>query len=134
MIIIDASTLAKYILKEANWLDVETYLFLDLCSIDHIVKEVSNAIWKHTILHKRFSIKEYSAAINALKRVVSDIITIESEVKYLDRAADIALKYKLPIYDSLYIAQALKYGELLTSDKEQAKVAKVLNIKVHYVE
>ena len=133
MIVIDASTLAKYILKETNWSEVKSFLLLDLCSIDHIAKEVANAIWKHTVLYRRFTKEEYLNAINVLKKLLNDVIVIESQMKYLDKAIDIAFKYKLTIYDSLYIAQALRYEELLTSDEKQAEVARDLGVKVYYI-
>ena len=135
MIVIDASSLAKYILREENWVDIEKYLARGLYSIDHIVKEVSNAIWKHTVIHKRFTDKEYNIAWEILKRIVEEeVISIESQLYYIDKAMNIAIENKISVYDSLYLAQALKYGELLTSDKIQAKIAKRIGIETHFIE
>ena len=54
MIIIDASTLTEYVLHEENWEIISTYIkkMKPLYSIDHVIKEVGNAIWKHRYLRK----------------------------------------------------------------------------------
>jgi len=39
----------------------------------------------------------------------------------------------LTVYDALYVAQAEKLGELLTSDREQGRVAEKLGATVHLV-
>jgi predicted nucleic acid-binding protein len=134
VIVIDASSLAKYVLKEVNWIDIEDYLVKGTCSIDHIFKEVYNSIWKHTVIYKKFTKKEYNIARQILKRIVEEeIILIDSQLKYLDEAMDIAMENKITVYDSLYLAQALKYGELVTSDKRQAMIAEKLGIKTYYI-
>ena len=134
MIVIDASSLAKYILKEENWIKVEEYLLREVCSIDHIVKEVVNSIWKHIVIFRRFSLEEGKTAYQLLNKIIDEgLILIEDERNYIDEALDIAIKNLITIYDSLYIAQALKYGELLTSDSKQAGVARKLGVKVHYI-
>lgn len=134
MIVIDASTLAKYLLKEENWRDVEKYLVKPIYSIDHIVKEVSNAIWKHAIIRKYISKNMALAIYNVLKKFIDEeIIVLESQEKYVDKSFNIAVENGITVYDAMYIAQALKYGELLTSDKKQAEVAKKLNIKTIFI-
>ena len=133
MIVIDASALSKYILREKNWIEVENYLLKGLYSIDYIVKEVANSLWKHTVVFNRFSEKEYRVAYMILKKIVEEVIMLENQTRYIDEAVEIAFKNKITVYDSLYIAQALKYGELLTSDKKQVEVAEKLGIKVYYI-
>ena len=133
MIVIDASALSKYILGEKNWIEVENYLLKGLYSIDYIVKEVANSLWKHTVVFNRFSEKEYRVAYMILKKIVEEVIMLENQTRYIDEAVEIAFKNKITVYDSLYIAQALKYGELLTSDKKQVEVAEKLGIKVYYI-
>ena len=61
------------------------------------------------------------------------MIVLENELKYLDRAFEIALEHGLTVYDALYVAQAEKLGELLTSDEEQGEVASALGIAVYLV-
>jgi len=135
VIVIDASALTKFIFKEEGWSEVRKVLERGAVSIDHIVKEVSNAIWKKcTVLklelddvaHKRFRL---------LREIVQgSVVVLEDESKYLDEAFRIAIENGISIYDSLYIAQALRLeAQLLTSDKRQAHVAERLLIPTRYV-
>jgi len=134
VIVIDASSLAKYVLKEEGWFKVEEYLTKEVCSIDHIVKEVANAIWKHAVIHGRVSEETAEKLFRVLRKLIEEnIVKIEEQTKYINKAFEIALQYKITIYDALYLAQAQHHGELLTSDEKQAKVAEELGIKVHIV-
>ncbi|MCD6114515.1 MAG: type II toxin-antitoxin system VapC family toxin [Thermoprotei archaeon] len=134
MIVIDASSLAKYVLKEEGWLKVEEYLFKEVCSIDHVIKEVANAIWKHATIHSRVSEETAETLYGILKKLVEEnIVKIERQDKYVDEAFKIALQNKITVYDALYLAQAKHYGKLLTSDMKQAKIAEKLGIEVYVV-
>ncbi|WP_243671687.1 type II toxin-antitoxin system VapC family toxin [Vulcanisaeta sp. JCM 16161] len=65
-----------------------------------------------------------------IELVDTGVIVLEPEEQYMPDAFMIALRNDITVYDSLYIAQALKRGTLLTSDKEQASVARKLGISV----
>ncbi len=136
MIVIDASALIKYILHEENWEEIGMYIreMKPLYSIDHILKEAGNAIWKHHYLRKSI---DAITAQKLMKKIVkltkTQVIILEPESQYMLRALEIALKYKITFYDSLYLAQAQRIGELLTSDRKQAEVADKLNIKTYLV-
>ncbi len=131
MIVIDASALAKYILHEEGWRGVKPYLIEGVYSIGLVVKEVSNTIWKRIHLLKSMNNEQGFKALKILKKLIDEnIIILEDQWIYLVKALEIAIAYGLTIYDSLYIAQALKRGELLTSDVKQAKIADILGVKV----
>ncbi len=135
MIVIDASSLTKYILREENWRRVREYLLDDPYSLTLALAEVSNAIWKHHVLYRRISKKEVEVMFEAVKKLREDVVIFEPFEGYLGGdAAKIAIDWRIPVYDALYLAQAKKYGGLLTSDEEQWKIAKKLGIKVEYVE
>ena len=136
MIVIDASALIKYVLYEENWEAVATYIRekKPLYSIDHIIKEAGNAIWKHCYIRKIIKQDEALKLYNALlKPVDTGVIVLEPETRYILIALKIALKYGITLYDSLYLAQALKHGEILTSDRKQAEIASKLNIKAYLI-
>lgn len=134
MIVIDASSLAKYILREENWKDVRKYLENeDVFSLNLALAEISNAVWKHYALHKKISRKEAKTIFEAIK-ILKDVVFFEPMEKYLGKAMKISIERKIPIYDSLYISQAINYGKIITSDKLQAKIANKMDIKVEYVE
>jgi predicted nucleic acid-binding protein len=58
-------------------------------------------------------------------------ITLEPEVKYIDKAFNIALEKEISIYDALYIALAVdKKMPLLTLNKKQKNAALKLSVEV----
>jgi len=59
---------------------------------------------------------------------------LEPEAAYLDKALRISLEHGITLYDSLYVAQALKAGALLTLNERQAEVAKRAGAEVHSIE
>lgn len=128
MIVIDASTLAKFILKEEGWEDVAEQLKAGTISLDLVVKEVANAVWKR-FRQGAVSREEAKSMLNALKEIQERAIKIEEELTYLDGAAEIAFDRDITIYDSLYIALAKEKGlKLLTADETQASVATAENV------
>ena len=133
---VDASALAKYLLREEGWAEVSRYLRerRPLYTVDHALKELANSVWKHARLRRLI---DAATAINLMKAfmrlIESGAIIVEGEDKYLGRALEIALDTGLTVYDALYIAQAERHGELLTSDRRQAGVAETLGVKVHYI-
>lgn len=53
------------------------------------------------------------------------VIKLINEIDLIEKASEIAIKNKISLYDSLYIALALKEGaKLLTLDTIQAQAAK----------
>ncbi len=132
-IVIDASSLAKYVLKEPGWREVRRVIaeHQHITTVDHAAKEVLNAIWKRCILRGDID----SELAHELCRVVIELFTegvieAEEETRYLDKAFEIALKTRITIYDALYIAQAHEKGYiLLTSDKKQGEAARKLGIE-----
>ncbi|RLF19951.1 MAG: PIN domain-containing protein [Thermoprotei archaeon] len=69
-----------------------------------------------------------------LKLIDTGVIILEPEVSYVREALWIALEHEITLYDSLYIAQAQKHGELLTSDRGQTEIANKIGIKVYLIE
>ncbi len=133
---IDASTVAKYILREENWLEVEEYLLKDrVLSLDIMLKEVLNAIWKHHVLLRNIGPEIAYSKKNILQRLIKEsVIEIEDQRNYLDEAFDPAVKEKITIYDSLYIVQALRNElKLLTSDERQAEITKKYNVETIFI-
>lgn len=135
MSVIDSSALIKYLLREPGRKVVEHYLIAGVHSVDHLVKEVSNAIWKHAVLHKRISKKSArDLYMVLLKLIESGIIVVEPQEKYLKEAFEIALNHETTVYDSLYIAQAkANHMELVTSDRRQADIARHLGVTAQYI-
>ena len=130
MIVIDASSLAKYILREGNWQEVRNKLNEPepFYSIDYILIEVTNSIWKEN-LKKNLSEAESLLRFDALEMAYMEVLHIESFKNYMKEALKIGMTEKSTTYDALYVAQALKYKKLLTSDEPQSKIAIKLGIE-----
>ncbi len=136
MIVVDASALAKYILKEPRWNIIEDYLRKDeIYTVDHAVKEVLNAIWKNMILYKSISRDVALEKYDLLMKMFMDrVVIVEPEVKFLEKAFNIAINHSITIYDSLYIAQAMeRRARLLTNDVKQGDVASRLGVETIYI-
>jgi len=131
--VIDASSLAKYILREDNWEEIRKYLEDEVYSLNLALIEISNAIWKHHVLYTRISKEEAMVAFEAAK-ILKDVIIFESFENHLGNAMKISSENKIPVYDALYISQAHKHGKMVTSDKLQRDVAHKMKIEVEYIE
>ncbi len=128
MIVVDASLLSAFILGEPGWEKLAKYL-KHCCSVNLIVAETSNAIWKH---YKKNVITFNSAVkkFEVLKKMINVNITLVNEEPLIDKAFSISINRDITIYDSLYIALSLeKKMPLATLDEKQRKVAKELNLK-----
>ncbi len=135
MIVVDASVLTKYVLREENWIEVRKRLEEEAVSVDHVVKEVANAIWKKAVVMKLEPLEIALRRYQVLRMLVAEgIVRIESGLQYLDEAFRIALENNVTVYDALYIAQAMRLGAtLVTSDLKQSRVVEKLGIKVCYI-
>jgi predicted nucleic acid-binding protein len=133
--VIDASSLAKYVLKEAGWREVRRALEEETVSVDHVLKEVANAVWRKAVILKLEPVEAAWKRLHVLLKLVEEgVIVVEDEQKYLSEAFKIAVENKIAVYDALYLAQAIKLkAALVTSDEKQANVARELGIKVHYI-
>jgi predicted nucleic acid-binding protein len=135
VIVIDASTLAKFVLREENWERVYEVLSTEVISVDHVVKEVANAIWKYYAIYKACPLNVAIKRFQLLRKIVDEeLVSLESELKYLDKAFEIATHNNIPVYDALYIAQAITRSvPLATSDKRQADIAEKIKVQVVYI-
>jgi predicted nucleic acid-binding protein len=130
VIVIDASALAAFLLKEPGWKDLAPYLKNSM-SVDMILKEVSNTIWKACTLKGIISMSQALKIYKILESMIGKNLILEPELKYLENALNIALTRKTTVYDALYISLAkTKNLPLVTLDKKQAETAKNLGVKV----
>ena len=130
MQVIDASALTKYLAKEEGWRRVSMLIVSKLTiSIDLVIKEVANALWKKVRLNE-MDIDTAKDLVNSIPK----IIMIENQRPLLSKTLDIAFRYGVTVYDALYIALAENKGcSLITCDAKQAEVARDLNIDTIFV-
>jgi len=125
--LIDSSALIKYFSREEGWERVREVMLEGVVTLDLAIMELSNALWK--------KVRRAEMSIDIARSILEDLITnkaipIESEDKYLDKAFEIAVEHGLTVYDSLFIAMALKRSlDLITCDENQASIARKLGVK-----
>ena len=123
VIVIDASALAKFILKEEGWERIADFLRAGTISVDHIVKEVANVIWRR-LMRKEISLEDARRMFEAMREVIGKAVVIEDEMDYIDDAFEISIRRGVTVYDSLYIALSGNMKlKLLTADEVQAQAA-----------
>lgn len=133
MIVIDASSLTKFLLKEERWDDVEPYLRVNPVSVDYVFLEAANAIWKESAVRNRVTKGEALEALQSLKKMKDYVFEIEPFAVYLDAGFDIATSERISVYDAVYVAMSRERGGLLTSDKKQRDAAVKVGVKVSYI-
>jgi predicted nucleic acid-binding protein len=128
--VVDASAVIAFFFREENWDKLKIYM-KNTMSIDHVVKEFYNAIWKAVYLRRVLTIEDAERIIRLFKNYRSKNMILEPEDKYIDEALKISLDENITIYDALYVAQALNNKiPLLSLDNRQRKVAQKLGIIV----
>ena len=129
MRIIDSSVIVKFFSKEPGWRSVKKYL-LKPYTLELAVKELGNALWKKA-LKGEVSFKDAVEIIRGFKLIARFI----KQDAVIERAFELALKYRITLYDSLFIAAAEKTGAtLVTCDSKQAEVARLLGLQVEQPE
>ncbi|MEM2909793.1 MAG: type II toxin-antitoxin system VapC family toxin [Nitrososphaerota archaeon] len=134
MIVIDASALTKFLLKEPGWQVVEEALKEGTLSIDMVIKETCNAVLKR-YRRGEMGLEEVDSILLALKTLCGAALKVESEAAYVDEAVRFALEKGTTVYDALYIVYSkAKNSALLTADSIQARTASNEGVKVSCIE
>jgi predicted nucleic acid-binding protein len=132
--VIDSSTIAKFLLKEEGWRKIKEIIIEKPYTLDLAIKEVANAIWRRTILLGNMNIEKASVLLDDLLKLKNTLLMVEEQDLYINQAFRIAIENKIPIYDTLFITQAIsKQAILITSDENQYKIAQKLNVEVLYI-
>jgi len=127
--VVDASIIASFILKEEGWEKLTSILEKAL-TVDHAVKETSNAIWK-AYRRKILTLKDAETKFKALLNLTQVNLEIVNELDLAEEAFKIACEQNVTIYDALYLALAKEKNlPLYTLDKTQAQVGKTIKIKI----
>jgi predicted nucleic acid-binding protein len=130
VIVIDASALVALFLREEDWENLKHYMEIGF-SVDHVVKEFYNAVWRAAYLLKTLDYESARKVLELFNSYIENNLILEPEEKYIDKALSIALEKGISVYDSLYIALALdKKTPLLTLDEKQRDAALKLGVKV----
>jgi predicted nucleic acid-binding protein len=130
VIVVDASAVVAFFLREEGWENLKPYMKTGF-SVDHVVKEFYNAVWKAAYLLRKLDYESARRVLELFNSYIENNLILEPEEKYIDKALSIALENGVTVYDSLYIALALdKKTPLLTLDEKQRDTALKLGVKV----
>ena len=136
MIVLDASLLVKLVVEEERsrearaFVRKEATLGEELVTVDVALAEVLNALWRHVTLIKDLSQALYEEAVQDLLKLWDKLEKLPSRDLAL-RAAELALKLGVTIYDALYLAAAAKHeARLATYDHAQAKAAEQAGVVI----
>ncbi len=120
MKVIDSSILVVYFSREPGWENAERILLEEIVTLDLAVKEVANALWKK-VIRREMSLEN---AVSIVEDLVSGVIPLYRQERFLPEALRIAARNHITVYDSLFIALAKDLGAVLvTLDKKQADAA-----------
>jgi len=128
--LIDASALSAYVLKEEGLEKIRDYLLQGAFSTRLVLKETLNAI---LIAARRGIISNEQAekCVKALMELLKSNIKIVEQEDVLEEAFQIAMRNNLTIYDAVYIALSRKLKTtLITRDRRQAESARNEGISV----
>jgi len=127
--VVDASALVAFILREEGWRSIAKYV-VRCISVDYVVVEVSNVVWRTAYLRRLISAEDALKAFSVLMQLVGRNIVLHPGVKYLQKALEISLRRGVTVYDALYIALALEEKKpLLTLDERQREVAETVGVE-----
>ena len=120
--VVDASVAVKWFIPEPD--SDKAYILLNdfllhglaLIAPDHLVSEVGNTLWKRSVLTKEISAKEAGESYSDFLNLE---IPLEATSAIAEDALGLSLKERYPVYDTLYLALALRLGcKLITADKK----------------
>ena len=130
MIVVDASALVAFFLREEGWRELANYMARTI-SVDHVVKEFYNAVWKAYKLRRRITLSQAQQIIKLFKQYIEYNMELRSELEYVDEALSLAASLGVTVYDALYIALARSEQKpLLTLDEHQRKAAARIGVRV----
>jgi predicted nucleic acid-binding protein len=121
-VVIDSSIAVKWIKPQGEEHVVEAFALIaahqageiELAAPTHLLLEVMNALWSHHATTER--IQEALDLLLGLRMTL-----IAPDAVLLGRAADLAVRHSLTIYDAVFAALAESLGcELVTDDRQLA--------------
>ena len=97
--------MVKIITKELGWEKLEELLRGGGETLDLALVEVSNAIWKKTVLLSMMKYEDSIIALKAVKELLPQLLVVHKSVDFLQRAMEISLKekYRSTIRSTLHL-------------------------------
>jgi predicted nucleic acid-binding protein len=118
VIVIDASVAVKWVLREADSDAADALLDdPDLMAPVIWLAEAANALWRRARIGE-ITADEARMRLSELRN--APVASVATE-PHLDQALRLAIETRHPVYDSLYLAVAIRYGtHVVTADRRFA--------------
>lgn len=121
-LILDASVLLKLVVDEAGTKEAVALLDRPASRIapDWVFIEAANALW-NKVKYSHLLERHAEEGLKSLARFVDEVVPASELV---DNAVSLAFRLRHPVYDTLYLALAVrKDGVVITADRDFAKAA-----------
>ncbi|MEM1727076.1 MAG: type II toxin-antitoxin system VapC family toxin [Nitrososphaerota archaeon] len=125
---LDASVIAKLIMREENYEEAGRKILEDGETLDLAMIEVANTVLKY-FMRGEIKLAEAEERYGELVDLFN-VLDVKRATNFLGQAFEASLKLQITIYDSLYIVSS---DRLITADSEQAKAAMSLGKSVTMV-
>ncbi|MEM1655362.1 MAG: type II toxin-antitoxin system VapC family toxin [Nitrososphaerota archaeon] len=126
--VLDASVIAKLIMREENYEEAGRKILEDGETLDLAMIEVANTVLKY-FMRGEIKLAEAEERYGELVDLFN-VLDVKRATNFLGQAFEASLKLQITIYDSLYIVSS---DRLITADSEQAKAAMSLGKSVTMV-
>jgi len=137
MKVLDASFLVKLVLDEEGSEEAERSIrnwILSgegVCTVDLALPESINAIWRRNVLTGELDEEECKEAAEGLLSILSRMDTYPSG-ELIMGALNTAMRHGITVYDSLYLALAIRKGaDLATFDRELRDAASKVGVRAY---
>jgi predicted nucleic acid-binding protein len=129
-VIIDASVLSAFLLKEEGWKEIGELLVNGTCATELVITESCNSVLT-ALRRSRINEQEAEETIRSLVSFTNTNVKIFSQEEAIQDAFKLAKESGLTIYDAIYIALAKKTGATLASrDPRQIEAARRSRIRI----
>jgi predicted nucleic acid-binding protein len=129
-LVLDSNILVKLVTGEAGSDEARKTVAASLrdgCTlytVDAALAEALNALWKHVKIHRDLEVEEVKLAASDLLKIWVRLGVIPT-IELYEETLDIAATMNMPVYDSLYVAAALKIeARLYTADRRLYEVSR----------
>ena len=120
MVVIDASVTVKWVLPEEGSEQAVDLLGDDLTAPAFWLAEAANVLWRR---HRRGEMTASQATSRLIELLNAPVGSVDIE-PLVERALALAIELEHPVYDCLYLAQALSRDtHVITADRHFAAVA-----------
>lgn len=126
--VLDASVIAKLIMREENYEEAGRKILEDGETLDLAMIEVANTVLKY-FMRGEIKLAEAEERYGELVDLFN-VLDVKRATNFLGQAFEASLKLQITIYDSLYIVSS---DRLITADSKQAKAAMSLGKSVTMV-